>query len=299
MFASHNNVHVDLKPGSKWGAIRTVLEEHDAYKKYRLAPTEEGPSTPQEWAPVEAYMGLFELCEHQLTKNLIDEDTFESLYKYRLTNIMWNKVIVNQKIIGRASGWRRFNDLLDRFAIVKQVREPQEETIGPIEVAMSQQANEQNDNNHLDYEQTLATYRMLADIRFKLLAFIPVVSGIAIVLLTRDLKTVQESPQVALVLGLLGFFVTLGIAFYDQRNSRLHDATVGYARDLEHGRGHINRMRHTPRLKFFGIVEIWHDRALALIYGSVLGAWLVPVAYAAFIIVSKLSVDSSKMADLR
>ena len=27
-------------------------------------------------------------------------------------------------------------------------------------------------------------------------------------------------------------------------------------------------------------MEIWHDRALALIYGSVLGAWLFPVSYA-------------------
>ena len=55
---------------------------------------------------------------------------------------------------------------------------------------MSQQANEQNDYTRLDYEQTLQTYRMLADIRFKLLAFIPVVSGIAITFLTSDPKTV-------------------------------------------------------------------------------------------------------------
>jgi hypothetical protein len=138
MFASHDKVHVDLKPGSKWGAIRTVLEEHDAYKKYGFAPTEEGPSTPQEWAPVEAYMGLFELCEMMLKEDLINEDTFKSLYRYRLTNIMCNKVIVNQKIVDRASGWEGFRALLDRCAVPKQAREPWEETIRSRDVAMSQ-----------------------------------------------------------------------------------------------------------------------------------------------------------------
>ena len=151
---------------------------------------------------------------------------------------------------------------------------------------MTQQANEQNDYTCLAYEQTLASYRMLADIRFKLLAFIPVISGIAITFLTSDPETVQNYPQMALIIGVLGFFVTLGIAFYDQRNSRLHDATLGYARDLERrlrpssGEGHIIEMRRAPRRRLFGVVEIWHDRALALIYGSVLGAWLFPVSYA-------------------
>jgi uncharacterized membrane protein len=152
---------------------------------------------------------------------------------------------------------------------------------------MNQQANEQNDYTRLAYEQTLQTYRMLADIRFKLLAFIPVVSGIAITFLTSDPETIRNNPPMPLVIGLLGFFVTLGIAFYDQRNSRLHDATISYARRLEevslppsYGKGHITEMRRPGRQRLFGIVEIWHDRALALIYGSVLGAWLFPVSYA-------------------
>jgi hypothetical protein len=151
---------------------------------------------------------------------------------------------------------------------------------------MSQQANEQNDYTLLAYDQTLQTYRMLADVRFKLLAFIPVVSGTAITFLTSDPGTIQDNPPMAIVIGLLGFFVTLGIAFYDQRNSRLHEATISYARDLERslppssGKGHITETRRARRQRLFGIVEIWHDRALALIYGSVLGAWLFPVSYA-------------------
>ncbi len=68
-----------------------------------------------------------------LKKNLLDEDTFKSLYKYRLTNLTWNKKIVNEKLIARDSWWQAFNDLLDRFAIEKRVREPIEETIGQID----------------------------------------------------------------------------------------------------------------------------------------------------------------------
>lgn len=31
-------------------------------------------------------------------------------------------------------------------------------------------------------------------------------------------------------------------------------------------------------MKFLHLFDIWHDRGLALIYGSVLGAWLFPIA---------------------
>ena len=137
----------------------------------------------------------------------------------------------------------------------------------------------------LDYEQTLTTYRMLADIRFKLLAFIPVVSGIAITLLSRYVMTLE--PQITLVIGALGFMVTLGIVIYDQRNSQIHDATVGRARFLEDvlkfparkGRsGHMSQ-RPDDNRRLFYLIAMWHDRGLALIYGAVLGAWMFPIAY--------------------
>ena len=66
-----------------------------------------------------------------------------------------------------------------------------------------------------DYEQTLETYRQLTDIRFKLLAFVPALSGAAIALLTRSEIDGLEGVGLA---G-LGFVVTLGIALYDQRNT--------------------------------------------------------------------------------
>jgi hypothetical protein len=147
------------------------------------------------------------------------------------------------------------------------------------------------DRIRVDYEQTLATYRMLADIRFKLLAFVPTISGAAITLLSS--KIAQTQPQTTLVISMLGFLVTLGIAFYDQRNSEIHDQMVSRAGFLERvlqfpvfdrREGHMRqRPKHSRYL--FNIYEIWHDRALALIYGTVLGAWLFPFCYALFSVV--------------
>jgi hypothetical protein len=38
------------------------------------------PTAAEEWAEVEAYMGLFEHCEVLLEENLIDERTFKEIY---------------------------------------------------------------------------------------------------------------------------------------------------------------------------------------------------------------------------
>lgn len=145
---------------------------------------------------------------------------------------------------------------------------------------------------HLDYEQTLLTYRKLADIRFKLLAFIPAISGIAITLLSRDVNTLFYHPQIALVIALFGFVVTLGLTIYDQRNSQIHDAAVGRAKFLEDvlefpsrkgSRGHTNQRPGDPR-RLLKVARIWHDRGLALIYGAVLGAWWFPIWYALLVL---------------
>jgi hypothetical protein len=131
-----------------------------------------------------------------------------------------------------------------------------------------------------DYEQTVATVRQLTDIRFKLLAFVPTLSGIAIGLVTRRVQ-----PGVEAAVGAFGFLITLGIAFYDQRNSALYDELIGRARWLEAtilrlpsrhthlARGGQYAERPGERRRLFGLIEIWHDRALALIYGTVLGGW--------------------------
>jgi len=132
-----------------------------------------------------------------------------------------------------------------------------------------------------DYQETLAGFRDLADTRFKLLTLLPSVSGIAIGLITFDLEQFKTAPGPRLMVGLLGLAVTLGLTLYSQRNSQVYNALVARGRALEAQLGLLRggQLSHRPprSLLLFGVFQIWHDRALALIYGSVLGAWLFPV----------------------
>lgn len=132
----------------------------------------------------------------------------------------------------------------------------------------------------VDYEQALQTYRQLAEIRFKLLAFVPTISGAAIALLT---QTTMERWEKVVLAG-LGFLVTLGIALYDQRNTQFHNGAIGRAQHLEEKLGfmafetdrHVGLFgsrRDHPRQYLFGL-PVGHDLGLALIYSPVLGAWV-------------------------
>ena len=137
----------------------------------------------------------------------------------------------------------------------------------------------------MDYEQTLSAWRLLTEIRFKLLALVPTVAGTAVGLLsTSDLGRGEEAA-----LSLLGFFVTLGIVFYDERNNQFYNAAVGRAQFLEGAlrlkvapedrphQGGLMRSRPDDPRELFGRLAMRHDRALALIYGSVLGSWMFPL----------------------
>lgn len=97
MFADkHHEIHLQLR-NARWS-------NDDAN-----FPTEE------EWARLEAYMGLFEHCEKMLEQGLLDAPTFESIYGYRLERIVENPLIVREKLVGRRWGWSDFIDLLERI----------------------------------------------------------------------------------------------------------------------------------------------------------------------------------------
>jgi hypothetical protein len=148
------------------------------------------------------------------------------------------------------------------------------------------------DRLKLDYEQTTQFIRMLTDIRFKLLAFVPTLTGVGVTILTKS-----SDPGVVLSVALLGFFVTLGIVFYEMRNTTLYDAAINRARCLESaldlplftitrmtkGRstsdpGGLFTERADRPMAFFGFA-IWHDRALALVYGAAFGGWTFLIAH--------------------
>jgi hypothetical protein len=160
----------------------------------------------------------------------------------------------------------------------------------------------------LDYKSTLEMIKMLTDLRFKLLAFVPTVSAFAVSFLGTS-----ADNSVALGIGVLGFAVTLGIVLYDLRNSQIYNLSMHRAKWLEYlldmprlttldwqrpGQEHYHggliteRPFRLPRLFRMRSLTAKHDRALALIYGASLGGW-------AYLIANSLaSLVASSLKDL-
>jgi len=143
-----------------------------------------------------------------------------------------------------------------------------------------------DDRLRLDYEQTTQLYRALVDVRFKLLAIVPTISGTAVGLLGRPRPAAE-----LLAVGVLGLVATLGILLYELRNTQLHDAAIDRAKELEKGLGFpstrqpaqpggLFRERPQPQ-GFLGPVTVVHGRALALVYGAALAGWGYLVAWGA------------------
>ena len=100
MFAEHDDVHMRLRPGGEWSEEGT------------------GPTTVEEWAKVEDYMGLFEHCECLLKEKLIDDKTFKSIFSYRLENILNNDLIVEKKLKNEERHrWKHFINLVKKCGL--------------------------------------------------------------------------------------------------------------------------------------------------------------------------------------
>ena len=130
----------------------------------------------------------------------------------------------------------------------------------------------------LDYKTALDYFSLLTEIRFKLLAFVPTVSGIAVTIVAES-----ASVEIRLLVGLFGLLVTLGIMIYELRNTQFYDAAVHRAKWLEvslglqvctkgkEAGGLFNERPARPRI--LGRIELWHDLGLAFVYGATLGGW--------------------------
>jgi hypothetical protein len=143
----------------------------------------------------------------------------------------------------------------------------------------------EEDKLRLDYEQTTKYFHALADARFKLLAFVPTVTGVSIGALAHT-----DQPRVIIPLSIFGLLVTFGVMCYDLRNSQIYNALQLRARGLEirlefdpisnlevtdrqdwhYGGAFLDRPAR--KLRFFGLL-IWHDRGLAFVYSTALAAW--------------------------
>jgi hypothetical protein len=150
-----------------------------------------------------------------------------------------------------------------------------------------------------EYAEINSNVRFLADVRFKLLALLPVLGGAAVFVLAKSgLEAGKPAAGsmgellVVVLVSTFGFLATLGIALYDQRNSQLYNALIHRAKYLEkesnlqtapgglrqtdHGGQFNERPEKGRRL----ILVAGHDLGLALIYGPILSAWSFPALYA-------------------
>ncbi len=138
-----------------------------------------------------------------------------------------------------------------------------------------------------DYAQTMNVFNMLAEIRFKLVALLPTLAGIAFVFID------EGSAERRAAIGLLGLVSTLGVLIYEVRNTSLYDSAVQRAKRLEGllrlpplvgERAAGGVMRERPASKYQKILIIpWlgrskypaakHDQGLAFLYSATMGIW--------------------------
>ena len=132
-----------------------------------------------------------------------------------------------------------------------------------------------DDRVRLDYDKTTELLRTLLDIRFKLLALVPTISGLAVGFVGRGAK-----PAELLAVGLLGLVATLGVFFYEVRNSQLYEYALRRAAVLETRLG-VGLFTERPGLSVrpFGIAAAGHHRGIALVYSAALGGWAYLVAW--------------------
>ena len=135
------------------------------------------------------------------------------------------------------------------------------------------------DRLRLEYDRAVATFRDLTDIRFKLLALVPTLSGAAVGLLKAG-----QSPVTLLAVGVLGLTATFGVLVYELRNSGIRHGIAKRMGELERELlGHVlvtKRPEGAPR-SLFGFVAIEHSVGLALVYGAALAGWTYLVAWGA------------------
>jgi hypothetical protein len=150
----------------------------------------------------------------------------------------------------------------------------------------------EDDKIKLDYERTAQYFLHLADVRFRLLALLPIVSGAALAIVPAHLE-----PAEMLALGMLGLVVTIGVLLYDQRNSQIYNSLVGRLNLIEEslrlpamrdnkqvGGAFLDRPGGDRRRMVLGILPANHGLGLDLIYSASVAAWLFVVTRAGILL---------------
>ena len=123
------------------------------------------------------------------------------------------------------------------------------------------------------YAEVSAAWRQLTDVRFKLLAFLPLVSGVGFFQLLSKDSAVSSAPRWARALGAaFGFTITAALFIYERRNSELYDDLISRGKHLERELGASSGV-FLGRLS--GRWPVRHDVALFIVYWATLLGWLI------------------------
>jgi len=128
-----------------------------------------------------------------------------------------------------------------------------------------------------EYGEVNSNFRMLTDLRFKLLGLLPVAAAAAAALKG------ENFGFAGFVFSLFGLVVTVAIASYNARNDQLYDELVGRAASIERSLGipdggFANRPR--PWLAYSGWGHTWtveHRDAVAVAYAATCALWTTGV----------------------
>lgn len=124
-----------------------------------------------------------------------------------------------------------------------------------------------------EYSEVNNSFRLLTDIRFKLLAFLPIASAAAAAFKGESLGIGGFGVS------LFGLVVTLGLATYNTRNDQLYGELVSRAAQIERSLGipdgaFSNRPRPWLTLKICGMSwDIDHGTGVSTIYASSVALW--------------------------
>jgi hypothetical protein len=135
-----------------------------------------------------------------------------------------------------------------------------------------------NEQVRLEYDRAVALFGELTDIRFKLLALVPTLSGAAVGLLHAG-----EAPIELLAVGVLGLAATLGVLVYELRNSEIRRAAgtqIG-AVEREVLGAELIKDRAKSDERLFGVIGLEQSIGLALVYGAALAGWGYLVSWGA------------------
>jgi hypothetical protein len=123
----------------------------------------------------------------------------------------------------------------------------------------------------LEYEYASRLLGSLTEIRFKLLALVPSLSGAVVALVSPGRSGVE-----LLAIGGLGLVATSGVLAYELRNGELRRQAAVRVNRLE-----AQLFPHGPlvgapgrRPKVFGVFPASHRLGVGLVYGAALGGWV-------------------------